>query len=95
MCTVRLMDGDPRRIVVNVRDTGIGIAPDVLPRIFTAFEQGGMANDAPLLGDWGWAWPFPRRLVELAGRDHPGRRVPVRDRELYLRWSFPWLGVSP
>ncbi len=32
-------DDDPR-IVVEFADTGIGIAPDLLPRIFEAFEQG-------------------------------------------------------
>src|SRR5204863_3759839 len=27
-------------LIVEVQDTGIGIAPDILPRIFGAFEQG-------------------------------------------------------
>src|SRR5687767_6821833 len=31
-----------RRLLVEVKDTGVGITPDVLPRIFEAFEQGGL-----------------------------------------------------
>ncbi len=40
----RLESGDDEatagRLVVEVADSGVGIAPDVLPRIFSAFEQG-------------------------------------------------------
>jgi PAS domain S-box-containing protein len=33
-------DGHSHRLVVDFEDTGIGIDPEVLPRIFDAFEQG-------------------------------------------------------
>ena len=38
--TVATADNDGR-VRVTVRDTGIGIPPDMLPRVFDAFEQGG------------------------------------------------------
>ncbi|MFT3784715.1 MAG: ATP-binding protein [Tepidisphaeraceae bacterium] len=40
---VRLARPDERHVRLTVADTGVGIAPDVLPRIFNAFEQGEQA----------------------------------------------------
>jgi signal transduction histidine kinase len=39
--TVRCVDAGVDHVRVEVIDTGAGIAPDVLPHIFDAFEQGG------------------------------------------------------
>jgi signal transduction histidine kinase len=36
----RLFDESVRMLFVSVQDTGIGIDPAVLPRLFSAFEQG-------------------------------------------------------
>jgi PAS domain S-box-containing protein len=38
--TVRSSDAGPGRVRVEVSDTGAGIDPSVLPRLFNAFEQG-------------------------------------------------------
>lgn len=37
---IRAFNTERGRLVVEVADTGIGIGPDVLPRLFHAFEQG-------------------------------------------------------
>jgi PAS domain S-box-containing protein len=52
--------------VVRVRDTGIGIAKDVLPRVFDLFVQGERPPDhAP--GGLGLGLTLARRLTELHG----------------------------
>jgi PAS domain S-box-containing protein len=52
------------RVRVRVRDTGIGIEPEVFPRIFDAFEQGD-ANITRQFGGMGLGLAISRNLVEL------------------------------
>jgi CheY-like chemotaxis protein len=42
--TVTTRDDGPDRLAVEICDTGIGIGPLALPRIFTPFDQGGHAT---------------------------------------------------
>ena len=63
MSTARLSDN---RCEVRVQDTGIGIQPDVLPRIFDAFEQGD-ARITRQFGGLGLGLAISRALVELHG----------------------------
>jgi len=53
-------------VVISVRDTGIGIAPDDQPKIFEPFYQvqGGLVNKTP---GTGLGLAIVRRLVELHG----------------------------
>jgi signal transduction histidine kinase/CheY-like chemotaxis protein len=57
--------GDPL-FVIEVIDTGIGIGPDVLPRIFNAFEQGDRRRSHQF-GGLGLGLAISRALVEAQG----------------------------
>jgi two-component system CheB/CheR fusion protein len=52
--------------VIRVRDTGMGITADVLPRIFELFTQGGRTLDRSQ-GGLGIGLTLVRRIVELHG----------------------------
>jgi signal transduction histidine kinase len=54
------------RSVLRVRDSGIGIEPDLLPRIFDLFVQGSRAPDRAQ-GGLGIGLTMVRRLAELHG----------------------------
>lgn len=58
-------EAEPPRFVIEVADTGVGIAPDLLPRIFDAFEQGepGVARRSGL----GLGLAISKAIVELHG----------------------------
>ena len=73
--TVERTDGEA---VVRVRDTGIGIAPDMLPKVFDLFVQVETAADRTQ-GGLGIGLTLVKRLVDLHGgtveahSDGPGR----------------------
>jgi CheY-like chemotaxis protein len=56
----------PPRLVVEVLDTGIGIAPEMLPKIFDAFEQGG-DSVTHRSGGLGLGLAISRSIIELHG----------------------------
>ena len=57
---------DPRGVTVSVRDTGIGIAPDMLAHVFDMFAQTDTAKKHDG-GGLGIGLSLTRRLVELHG----------------------------
>lgn len=67
---------DADRLAVEVADTGVGIAPDLLPRIFDAFEQGEPVLSRQATG-LGLGLAISKAIVELHGGDlsvhSPGR----------------------
>lgn len=56
----------PRELAVEVQDTGIGIPPDVLPRVFDAFEQTGR-RITRRFGGLGLGLAVSRAIVDLHG----------------------------
>jgi signal transduction histidine kinase len=61
--TVANVDGE---VVLTVRDSGVGIAPDLLPQVFDVFVQGSISLDRSQ-GGLGIGLSLVRRLVELHG----------------------------
>jgi PAS domain S-box-containing protein len=57
---------DRDEVLVSVRDTGIGIAPDVLPSVFDVFVQGRQASNRAE-GGLGLGLAIVRNLVERHG----------------------------
>jgi PAS domain S-box-containing protein len=74
-------EGDPTgssrdALIIAVSDTGIGIAPEVLPRIFALFEQGSDSS-ARRSGGLGLGLTITRSIVE----QHGGRLVATSEGE--------------
>jgi PAS domain S-box-containing protein len=64
--TVATEDAGGDRLRIRVCDTGIGIAADVLPRIFDAFEQGGIETTRRY-GGLGLGLSITKAIVEAHG----------------------------
>ncbi|HZN67476.1 MAG TPA: PAS domain S-box protein [Tepidisphaeraceae bacterium] len=88
---VRTNNPDPRTLEVSVIDTGVGIDPEALPRIFNAFEQAEQSV-ARQFGGLGLGLAISRALVELHGgtirADSPGR-----DRGATFTVELPTVGA--
>ncbi|MFL6293311.1 MAG: MEDS domain-containing protein [Thermoanaerobaculia bacterium] len=63
---VRAHLADPRRIELSVRDSGQGIAPEVLPHVFEVFAQGDRSLDRAR-GGLGVGLAVVKGLVEMHG----------------------------
>lgn len=64
--SVRTRNSAEHEIIVEVADTGVGIAPEILPRVFDAFEQGGRAITSQY-GGLGLGLAISKRVIDLHG----------------------------
>jgi PAS domain S-box-containing protein len=63
---VRTWNSEDGRICIEVRDTGIGIAAEALPRIFEAFEQGELQTTRQF-GGLGLGLSIAKAVIEMHG----------------------------
>ncbi len=80
------------KLRVEITDTGIGIAPEVLPRIFEAFSQ-GEASITRLFGGLGLGLSVARSLVEAHGGTIEARSA-GHDRGATFTVTFPALDAT-
>jgi len=64
--TIRTENTNAEHVVVSVQDTGVGIEPELLPRLFNAFEQGGK-DVTRQFGGLGLGLAISKGLVDLYG----------------------------
>ena len=59
-------NNDAHQIVIEITDNGIGIEPELMPKIFDAFEQGGQMVTSKY-GGLGLGLAISKRVVDLHG----------------------------
>lgn len=63
---VRTRNDEGHNVHIEISDTGIGIDPELLPRIFDAFEQGGRSVTSQY-GGLGLGLAISKRVVDMHG----------------------------
>ncbi len=90
---VRRHEDGHARLAFSVRDTGIGIAPDVQARIFEVFSQADTST-VRKYGGAGLGLSISRRLVELAGGALSVESGPGQGAEFRFEIAFPVLEAA-
>ena len=85
------VEPEVNQVVFEVLDTGIGISPEHLPRVFDAFWQVDQATTRRV-GGTGLGLHVTQRLVRLLGGDVSVSSVPGEGSCFTIRMSLVWWG---
>ncbi|HJW34024.1 MAG TPA: ATP-binding protein [Holophagaceae bacterium] len=78
---------DPRGLHLQVRDTGVGLTPDQIDRLFQAYEQAPQGG-ASRAGGTGLGLTISKRFVELLGGSIDVTSVPGQGSTFHIH--LPW-----
>ncbi len=94
--SVRVLNeaGGNRQLLISVRDTGIGIAPDAQARLFNAFTQVDTSTTRKY-GGTGLGLAISRRLAELMGGRMWLESVPGQGSTFHFTVDAEWLPAGP
>jgi len=62
---IEMLNPDPDHVSVSITDTGVGIEPEMLPKLFNAFEQGRASKSTT--GGLGLGLTISKKLTDLHG----------------------------
>ncbi len=86
--------GGADTVCLSVKDTGIGIEPEVQQRLFQPFEQAG-AVTARLYGGTGLGLSISRRLAEMMGGTIAVKSAPGEGTTMSVTFTLPISDAAP
>uniref|UniRef100_UPI0025FEFC9A ATP-binding protein n=1 Tax=uncultured Phenylobacterium sp. TaxID=349273 RepID=UPI0025FEFC9A len=90
----RALEGERDELIMSVSDTGVGVAPENLPRLFEKFTQAD-SSTTRRYGGTGLGLTICRHISELMGGTIDARSEAGRGTTFVVRLPLEHLGASP
>jgi len=87
------VEADSHRVILHVADTGVGIAPEALPHLFTAFHQVSAGHGREHEGS-GLGLTLTKRLVDLLGGRIRVDSVPDKGTVVTVAFARTWAAME-